>query len=552
VGRELKEAQNRAEHRTAQEDLRVQRDLLRLVIDTNPNLIFVKDWDGRFILANQAVADLYDTTVGHLSGRTEADFQRDPGDVERSREEDRDIMTTGEARMIPDEAVLDVRRGTVRWFAMRKVPLVVPDGSSRQLLGIGTDITERKLAEEALRATEDQFRHAQKMEAIGQLAGGIAHDFNNLLTAILGFSELVLDRVRDQPDLAADMEEIGRAGNRATLLTRQLLAFSRKQVLTPQILDLNTLVVELEKMLRRVIGEDITFRTILSSSACRVKADPGQIEQVLMNLAVNARDAMPCGGTLTIESAHAVPPTGLARQQSETQAESYVALTIRDTGDGMPAEVRARIFEPFFTTKGPGKGTGLGLSTVYGIVAQSGGVITVDSELGRGTTFTVYLPAVEEALASITTGPAHHIKGIGTETVLLVEDEASVRGLVRRVLIQYGYTVLESQDGLEALTIAERHPGPIHLLLSDIVMPGLSGPALAQQLVAARHGVRVLLMSGFANRMGFEIGLHGANTSFVQKPFTPEGLAMKVRECLDRANAPRPPPPGVQGPHQSG
>ncbi len=228
-----------------------------------------------------------------------------------------------------------------------------------------------------------------------------------------------------------------------------------------------------------------------------------------------------------------------------------MALTIRDTGDGMPAEVQARIFEPFFTTKGPGKGTGLGLSTVYGIVAQSGGVITVDSELGRGTTFTVYLPAVEEALAPIAAESAHLVKGTGTETVLLVEDEASVRGLARRVLTQYGYTVLESQDGADALTIAEGHPGPIHLLLSDIVMPGLSGPALAQQIIPARPGVRVLLMSGFADRVGFHIGSLGANTSFLQKPFTPEGLAMKVRECLDRADTPRPPSQRMQGSHQS-
>jgi PAS domain S-box-containing protein len=532
IRRELQDARNRTEHRDAQRDLKVQRDMLRLVIDTNPNLIFVKDGKGRFILANRAVADLYGTTVEDLIGQGEDAFSAAPDEVTRSLSANHDVLRTGKPRFDEGEPITDARTGAERWFETRRVPLVLSDGT-QQVLGIGTEITERRLAQEALRVTEEQFRQAQKMEAVGQLAGGIAHDFNNLLTAILGYSELLLDQVSDQPDVAADLREIRKAGERARGLTSQLLAFSRTQVLQPRILDLNAVVSEVEGMLRRVISEDIRFEITVDPSLSRVKADPGQIHQVLMNLAINARDAMPRGGTLRITTANAIATVGEPRLGVPPSPQRCVALTVSDTGCGMAPDVRARIFEPFFTTKAPGKGTGLGLSMVYGVVAESGGRISVESERDRGTTFTIHLPVAEGATISTTSSVVER-ELQGTETILLVEDEQPIRELVRKVLVRYGYHVLEASDVAHALEIAERHPAPIHLLLSDIVMPELSGPDLAQRVVRHRRELRVLYMSGFSNRLATGVGALSAGVGVLEKPFTPEGLATSVRECLSR------------------
>ena len=531
IRRELQDATHRAERRSARRDLEIQRDVLRLVIDTNPGLIFVKNQEGRFTLANRAVAELYGKTVEELVGADAREF-KDSADADLKLQAEQDVTDTGRPRFDSAEPITDARTGKVRWFETRRVPLVLPDGTSG-VLGIGTEITDRRLAETALRATEEQFRQAQKMEAVGQLAGGIAHDFNNLLTAILGYSELLLDRVRDQPDVVQDVEEIRNAGERARDLTTQLLTFSRKQVLEPQILDLNQVVADGERILRRVIGEDIELVTVKASGLQRVKADPGQMNQILMNLAVNAHDAMPRGGTLRIETGNAevVPP--LAQADAGSGAKAYVALTISDTGCGMPPEVQSRIFEPFFTTKAAGKGTGFGLSMVFGVVTQSGGHITVDSERDRGTTFTIYLPATEDALR---TGPARSLGSNelrGNETILLVEDERAIRDLVRKVLTGYGYHVLEAGDPAGALEIAARHTARIHLLLSDIVMPRMNGPELAQRLVPLRADMRVLYMSGFVNRLGTAFGSLSSSVGLLHKPFTPESLAQKVRGCLD-------------------
>ena len=506
--------------------------MLRLVIDTNPNLISVKDGTGRFILANRAVADLYGTTVEDLIGHGEDTFSDVPDEVTRSLSANYDVLRTGKPRFDEGEPITDARTGTERWFETRRVPLVLSDGT-QQVLGIGTEITERRLAQEALRVTEEQLRQAQKMEAVGQLAGGIAHDFNNLLTAILGYSELALDQVSDQPDVAADLREIRKAGERARGLTAQLLAFSRTQVLQPRILDLNAVVSEVEGMLRRVIAEDIRFEITVDPSLWRVKADPGQIHQVLMNLAINARDAMPRGGTLRITTANAIASVGEPRLGALPSPQRCVALTVSDSGCGMSPDVRERIFEPFFTTKAPGKGTGLGLSMVYGVVAESGGRISVESERDRGTTFTIHLPVAEDATTP-TPAPVADRQLQGTETILLVEDEQPIRELVRKVLVRYGYHVLEASDVAHALEIAERHPAPIHLLLSDIVMPELSGPDLAQRVVRHRRELRVLYMSGFSNRLGTGVGALSAGVGMLEKPFTPESLATSVRECLSR------------------
>ena len=522
--RELQEARNRAERRDAQAQLQLQRDFLRTVIDSNPAVIFAKDWHGTYTLANRATAAVFGTTPELLVGKTDRDFKLTPEEVEQLVATDRTVMTTGQPAIIARESITDAS-GRARWFETRKVPLLMPNAPP-QVLGIGIDITERVSAEE-------QFRQAQKMEAVGQLAGGIAHDFNNLLTAILGYSELLLQRVENDAELTQDVEEIRKAGQRASGLTRQLLAFSRKQVLEPRTLDLRQVVADVEKMLRRLIGEDVQLRAINAADLLRVKADPGQIEQVLINLAINARDAMPMGGSLIVELANVPTPREL-RDANPSVPDRCVALSVTDTGTGMSPEVKKHIFEPFFSTKGPGKGTGLGLSMVFGVVTQSGGWITVDSEPERGTRFVIYLPATieRETPVSLAARPANDLRG--TETILLVEDETAIRDLVRKVLTGYGYHVLDASDTTHAIRIAESHHAPIHLLLSDIVMPWMSGPDLAQRLIPSRPGMRVLYMSGFGNRLSTGFGSLSSGVSLLHKPFTPETLATKVRDALHR------------------
>jgi PAS domain S-box-containing protein len=391
IRRELQDARDRAQRRAAQRDLKMQRDMLRLVMDTNPSLISLKDSTGSFVLANRAVADLYGMTVFDLIGRSDSALREDTDDAARALARHHEVLETGQPRCDEDEPMTDRRTGAQRWFETRRVPLELPDGT-RQVLEIGTEVTARRAAQEALRLTEEQFRQAQKMEAVGQLAGGIAHDFNNLLTAILGYSQLVLEEVADRPSVVADMQEICQAGQRARGLTTQLLAFGRKQILQPQVLDLNALVSEVEQMLRRVIAENIRFEIEMDPALRPVHADPGQLHQVLMNLAINARDAMPHGGTVRITTANALGYVGEHGNDRAKGPEPCVVLSVSDSGSGMTPEVKARVFEPFFTTKGSGKGTGLGLSMVYGVITESGGRIAIDSEPDQGTTITIHLP----------------------------------------------------------------------------------------------------------------------------------------------------------------
>jgi PAS domain S-box-containing protein len=389
------------------------------------------------------------------------------------------------------------------------------------------DVTER-------RALEQQLRQAQKMEAIGRLAGGIAHDFNNLLMVISGYSEFLLDRIGPDPTLRGHAQEIANAADRATSLTRQLLAFSRKQMLAPKVVDLNGVVTENLKMLTRLIGEDIDLVMIPGSDIGAVKADPGQIEQVIMNLAVNARDAMPQGGKLTIETAKVTFDTNYARFHAPVKPGDYVMLAISDTGMGMDAETQTHIFEPFYTTKGL-KGTGLGLSTVYGIIKQSEGYIWVYSESGNGTTFKIYLPRLSEAgLPQITQLAAvQEQPGPGHETILLVEDEENLRRLTRQFLENQGYTVLEAADGPAAIRLSHAQKGPIHLLLTDVIMPGMNGRELANQISPHRPEMRVLYMSGYTeNHIGHN-GTLDEGITLLQKPFTLPALQAKVREVLD-------------------
>ena len=389
-----------------------------------------------------------------------------------------------------------------------------------------TDITERL-------QLEAQFHQAQKMESVGQLASGIAHDFNNLLTVINGMSQLVLAQVSQDNPVHADVQEILHAGERAATLTRQLLAFSRQQILAPRVLNFNTVVAGMESLLRRLLGEDIDLVVVLTPDVGNVKADPGQIEQVITNLAVNARDAMPRGGRLTIEMQNVTVDEDSARQHGVAMPPgSYVRLAVSDSGVGMDEATRARIFEPFFTTKGPGKGTGLGLSTVYGIVTQSHGFLWVDSKVGRGTSFKIFLPQVTEAAGTDRSGPTV-MSSSGTETILLVEDDAGLRKLATRVLEPAGYTVLGAATGEEALRLLERHEEPVHLLLSDVVMPGMSGRQLAEQLAQTRPGMKVLYMSGYTDDTIVRHGVLKAQVTCLNKPFTAATLLRKVREGLD-------------------
>jgi two-component system cell cycle sensor histidine kinase/response regulator CckA len=394
---------------------------------------------------------------------------------------------------------------------------------------------ERKRAEDALRRSEAQLLQSQKMEAVGQLAGGIAHDFNNLLTVILGYSEILLGGQGPAEGWREPLEAIKQSGQRAASLTRQLLAFSRKQVLEQRMLSLNAIVADLEKMLRRLIGEDIDLETCLEPQLEPVKADPGQLEQVIMNLVINARDAMPRGGKLIVQTRNVVLDKAFASARADVHPGRHVELAVSDTGCGMTEEVKARVFEPFFTTKEVGQGTGLGLATVYGIVKQSGGHLEVLSEVDRGTTFKIYLPGVEKAVGAQKSDPGLSKVSRGKETVLLVEDEEQVRALSRHILEAQGYTVLEAGHGAEAIRVSnERLPGPIHLLITDVVMPHVGGRELAERLALTRREMKVLFVSGYTDDAVVRHGVLAAETAFLQKPFTPSALAMKVREVLDK------------------
>jgi two-component system cell cycle sensor histidine kinase/response regulator CckA len=407
-------------------------------------------------------------------------------------------------------------------------PITYDGGAA--VLAIVRDIRERQRLQE-------HFFQAQKMEAIGSLASGVAHDFNNMLTAILGYSECLLRKFPPDTSLRNDLEQINLAGKRAAALTRQLLAFSRKQVMQPRVLDLNALVSELEKMLRRMIGEDIEMNTRLEPELGAVSADPGQLQQVIMNLAVNSRDALPQGGKITIETANVTLDKENLQGRREIPPGQYVLLSISDNGCGMDRETLSRIFEPFFTTKGQGRGTGLGLSTVYGIVKQSQGFIWVYSELGQGTTFKIYLPRAHGHAETWSSEPAMGEKKGGTETVLLVEDDASVRDLARRVLGEQGYTVLMANTGEEALLQARKFCGPIHLLLTDVVLPAMNGKVLASQIRLLRPATQVLFMSGYTNNAIVQHGVLEPGVEILEKPFVRGSLIERVRHTLDQCTA---------------
>ncbi len=434
-----------------------------------------------------------------------------------------------------EEAAIEaVRSGATDYVLKHRLTRLVP--AVRRAVNEAQAVRQRKEAEEALRKTEEQLRQAQKMEAVGRLAGGVAHDFNNLLTAIMGYGQLLQRRLPSGDPAFRDAEEIRRAAERAASLTRQLLAFSRQQILQPRVLDLNAAITDMHNMLRRLIGEDIELRTVPEQGLGHVKADPGQVEQVLMNLVINASDAMPAGGKLTIEAANVELDQAHARARQDVRPGPYVMLAVSDTDCGMDAATRGRIFEPFFTTKESGKGTGLGLSTVYGIIKQSDGHIDVYSEPGRGTTFKIYLPRVDESLSKAEPARAQLVLPEGAESVLVVEDDEAVRSAIRRTLQLCGYMVLEARDGAEALHLVGRQGLVLDLLVTDVVMPRMSGPELVIHVAAIRPELRVLYLSGYPDRAIIHHDVL-ASAPFLQKPFTPDALARKVREVLDYPQA---------------
>ncbi|MFZ0761972.1 MAG: PAS domain S-box protein [Candidatus Sulfotelmatobacter sp.] len=494
----------------------------RSLVQTAVYGIYRSSLEGQFLDVNPALIGMlgYDSALQVLALDPQKDVFADPAEYTRLVDE---FRNTG--RMDGFEVRWKRKDGAIVTVRISGRAVAAGDEPTDVLEAIAEDITER-------RVLEDQFRQAQKMEAVGRLAGGIAHDFNNLLMVISGYTEVLLDQVTPGHPLYAKVEAIQGASDRATTLTRQLLAFSRKQLLELKVIDVNAIVADMQRLLRPLIGEDIELTTSLAPAVGCTRADAGQLEQVIMNLVVNAKDAMPNGGKICIRTASVTLDDSYRPENTFIKNGPYVMISVSDNGQGMDRETQTRIFEPFFTTKEKGKGTGLGLSTVYGIIKQSGGYVFVQSELDRGTVFTIYFPSIDEPCDARGAAPVSLAAAGGTESVLLVEDEDSVRQLVRETLESRGYRVLEASNAAAALALAAAHPDPIHLVITDVVMPGLNGHELIQQLLPARPGIKVLYLSGYAQDAFPTTAAACGQKTFLQKPFTLQSLARKVREIL--------------------
>ncbi|MGH9749227.1 MAG: PAS domain S-box protein, partial [Candidatus Polarisedimenticolia bacterium] len=542
-GHFLSMAQDTTDRRRAEEALGTLEARRGAIVQAALDAIVSIDHQGRVLEFNPAAERIFGYRRDEALGRKLADLIVPPAQRARHEAGLARYLSTGEKRVIGRRIELTALRAGGVEIPVELSIIEMPGTQPPIFTGFIRDLTERRQADEALRVKEEQLRQAQKMEAIGRLAGGVAHDFNNLLTVITGRSELLQARLAGNEPLRSEVAVIHGAAQRASGLTRQLLAFSRKQILQVRLLDLNEVVAGAETILRRLIGEDVELATVLRPDLGKVRADPGQIEQVIMNLAVNSRDAMPQGGRLTLETAGVVLDQAYRMQHPPAVPGPYVMLAVSDTGVGMDADTRAHLFEPFFTTKA--QGTGLGLATVYGIVKQSEGYVWVYSEPGQGTTFKVYLPRAEEGArpraAEEPTAPPPPSPGSGT--VLVVEDEEVVRNLVHEILDRCGYTVLEARDAQDARRICDEYRGEIDLLLTDVVMPQMNGRALANAVIAMRPSMRVLYMSGYTDDAVVRHGILEQHVAFIQKPFTPDGLARKVRETLEAGTAPGAPYP---------
>ena len=509
------------ERKRAEETLRESEEKYRLLVGNATDAIFVAQ-DEVIKFPNPRTEELVGYSAEELATIRFTDL---------IHPDDRDMVLDRHRRKLKGESLPTTysfriinRAGEELWTQLNTVAITW-EGRPATLHFLRDITPQRKL--------EAQLQQSQKMEAIGTLAGGVAHDFNNLLTTIIGCSDLMMMRIGKDHELRENLEDIRKAGDRAASLTRQLLAFSRRQILEPKVIDLNDVIPDMDKMLRRLIGEDIDLETVLAPGLGRVEADPGQVEQIIMNLAVNARDAMPRGGKLTMETANVDLDEAYARSHVAVTPGPYVMMAISDSGTGMDEETLSKAFDPFFTTKEAGRGTGLGLSTVYGIVKQSKGNIWAYSEPGKGTTFKIYLPRVEKDAVEKEEVEATAESLTGSETILVVEDNEMVRGLAQTILQHYGYSVLAAQDGEEAIKVSKEHDGPIDLMLTDVVMPKMSGKEVAERLNALRPDMKVLYMSGYTGNAIVHHGVLDREMRFIQKPFTTESLARKVREVLD-------------------
>jgi PAS domain S-box-containing protein len=501
-----------------------REELFQLISENAADMIAVVDGNGDRLYNSPSYARVLGYTAEDLR-KTSPLEQIHPDDLPMVLDAAKEAKGSAVGRRIEYR----MRRKDGEWVVLESTasPIRNAAGNVEKLVIVNRDISER-------RHLELQLRQSQKMDAIGRLSGGVAHDFNNLLGVIIGYSEVLQDQIKEGDRLRVCVDQILQAGKRAASLTRQLLAFSRQQVLEPKVLLLNGVVGDMEKMLRRLIGEDVQLTTKLDAKLGKVRADQGQIEQVIMNLAVNARDAMPEGGDLSIETANTeMDEAFVKRYPYPVQTGPYILLTVSDTGTGMDDVTKQRIFEPFFTTKEKGKGTGLGLSMVYGVVKQSNGYIDVFSTVGQGTTFKIYLPRIDQEPEEHTTKTALSKAFRGNETILLVEDEKNLCVLTRNLLEHYGYAVLEAESGAQALAVSRQNAAAIHLLLTDIVMPGIGGRALAQTLSRERPGIRVVYMSGYTGQTVGGQTILSPGAHFLQKPFTREDLARKIREALE-------------------
>jgi len=505
-----------------------ERARLAAIVECSEDAIISETLEGIIVSWNQGAERLYGYTAEEIIGQ--------PIYVLFAPEDYREYLKTVEKvrkgePIASHETVRRRKDGTKINVSLAIAPIEIRNGELVGASNVSHDITRVKQLEE-------QFRQSQKLEAIGRLAGGVAHDFNNLLTVIYGYTQLVLDTMPSGDSQKDRLQEVKKAGERAASLTRQLLAFSRNQVLEPKVLDLNAVVTESEKMLKRLVGEDVDLTMILDPELGRVETDPSQVEQVLMNLVINARDAMPKGGKINIETANTVLDQSCCQLHKDVQPGRYVMLAVHDTGCGMDECTKSHLFEPFFTTKELGKGTGLGLAMIHGFIKQSGGYVLVESEVNQGSTIKVYLPEVQKALRSSgeltqTIEKMPH----GDETVLLVEDDEAVRTFASQVLQTCGYTILEATSGQEAIELIKRHPTPVHILVSDVVMPGICGREVAEQAKVLKPAIKVLFLSGYTDDAVIRHGILTAEVAFLQKPFTPSALAVKVRKTLDHPDA---------------
>jgi two-component system, cell cycle sensor histidine kinase and response regulator CckA len=523
--------QSEIERGQAEEELRISKKLLQDVMDIVPAYICAKNSQGQFILANKKLTDFYGTTVEELTSTFHADICQDDEELQAMLAADSEVISSGKPKFIPEELMKNPD-GSLSVLETHKIPFAAYEEPA--VLIVSSDITERKAAEEDREKLEVQYHQAQKLESVGRLAGGVAHDLNNLLVPILGYSEMLLEDFSGNDSRRVSVEQIVQAGMRARDIVRQLLAFSRKQALEFKSVNLNSVLVSFEKLLRRTIREDITIRIVPAPQVPLVRGDIGMLEQVIMNLAVNSQDAMPWGGTLTIKTFLTELDEKFAETHKGANPGEYVVLSVNDTGCGMNSAICDHIFEPFFSTKGK-QGTGLGLATVYGIVKQHDGNIWVHSEEGIGSTFKIYLPVSGVDINSAKDESLEPEDLRGSEIILLVEDNKQVRDLTSTILKRMGYTVLIAGNGNDALRVLKQHEGTVHLLLTDVVMPKMDGKKLFDQLSVFMPGVKVIYMSGYTNDVIAHRGVLDEGVNFIQKPFQLQAMAAKVRQVLDES-----------------